>query len=66
MTIFDPISGRQITIDPLGKPYRSITGQDCFTAREQQARAGQTSGVGTRSKSSDLPTQRQFRERIKA
>ncbi len=66
MTIFDPISGRQITIDPSGKPYRSINGQDCLTAREQQVLAGQASGAGGRSKSTDLPIQRHSHKRIKA
>jgi hypothetical protein len=66
MTIFDPISGLQITIDPSGKPYRSIIGQDCFTASEQQVLAGQTPGAGARSKSPDLPTQHRSRKRVKA
>jgi len=43
MTIFDPISGRQITIDLSGEPYRSIIRQECLTAGEQQVRAGQAS-----------------------
>jgi len=62
MTIFDPISGRQITIDLSMKPYRPIIRQECFTGGEQQARTRLTPGAGARSKSPDLRPQRHSRE----
>jgi hypothetical protein len=66
MTIFDPISGRQITIDLFGKPFHSITRQDCFITREQQVLAGQAPDAGARSKSPELSIQRHSRKRVKA
>jgi hypothetical protein len=55
MTIFDPISGRQITVDLSGKPCRPIVRQEGFTAGEQQIRAGQGLCPGEKLKSTDLP-----------
>ncbi|MBD2747348.1 hypothetical protein IC232_11655 [Microvirga sp. BT688] len=66
MTIFDPISGRQITIDLSGKPYRSIIRQRCSTEGEQQVRAGQVSRAGEGLMSPDLPCQSASRKRCKA
>jgi hypothetical protein len=66
MTIFDPISGRQIVIDLSGKPYRSIIRPECFTGGEQQLRAGQASRAGEGLKSPDLPSQIHSRKRCKA
>jgi hypothetical protein len=44
MTIFDPISGRQITVDLSGPSDRSIVRQECFAEGEQQVHAGRASG----------------------
>jgi succinylarginine dihydrolase len=66
MTILDPISGRQIMIDPSGKPYPSIIRQEGFPGGEQQVRAGQVSCAGEESKSPDLPSQNHSRERCNA
>jgi hypothetical protein len=55
MTIFDPISGRQVTVDLSEKTCRPIVRQECFTAGEQQVRAGQRLRAGGESKSPDLP-----------
>ncbi|MBM1171130.1 hypothetical protein [Microvirga arabica] len=63
MTIFDPISGCQITINLSEKPYRPIIRQEGPTGGEQRFRAGQASGEG--SKSPDL-SQSHSRKRFKA
>jgi hypothetical protein len=55
MTIFDPISGRQITVDLSGKPCRPIVREECLTAGEQQVRAGEGLRAGKELKSSDPP-----------
>jgi hypothetical protein len=65
MTVFDPISGRQITIDPSGKSYRPIIRQECLTAGEQ-LHAGPTPGAEGRLKSPDLPIRHLPHERVKA
>jgi hypothetical protein len=66
MTIFDPISGRQITIDLSGKPSRSIIRQECFADGEQQVRADQALRAGEGSKSPDLSSQNRSRKRFPA
>jgi hypothetical protein len=66
MTIFDPISGRQIIIDLSGKLDRSIVRQECFTGGEQQLRAGQASRAGEGLKSPELPSRNHSRKRCKA
>jgi len=66
MTIFDPISGRQITVDLSGKPCRLIIRQEGFTGGEQQVRAGQRLRAVEELKSPDLPPQNRSRKRFKA
>jgi hypothetical protein len=66
MTIFDPISGRQILINPSGKPYRPIIRQECLTGAKQQVHAGQALRAGEGLKSPDLSPQNHSRERCKA
>jgi hypothetical protein len=58
MTIFDPISGRQITVDLSGKPSGSINRQECFSGGERQVRAGQRLRAGVTLKSPDLSPQK--------
>jgi hypothetical protein len=65
MTIFDPISGRQITVDLSGKPYRLIVRQECSTEEEKQLRAGQALRA-EELKSPDAPSQRDCRKHFKA
>jgi len=66
MTIFDPISGRQITVDLSGKPSRSINRQECSTEEKQQVRAGKASGSSGKLKSPDLSLQHPLLKRVKA
>ncbi|MBF9196340.1 hypothetical protein [Microvirga terrestris] len=65
MTIFDPISGRQITIDLSGKRYQTVIRQECFTGGEQQVRSDQASGAEG-LKSPGLPSRKPTRKRFEA
>ncbi|WP_152568754.1 hypothetical protein [Microvirga sp. BSC39] len=60
MTIFDPISGRQITVDLSAKPCRPIIRQEGFAGGEQQVRAGQRSRAGEGLKSPDPSPRKRF------
>jgi hypothetical protein len=66
MTIFDPISGRQITIDLSGKPCRPTARQEGCTGGEQQVLADQGSRAGEGLNSPDVSPQHDCRKRFTA